>query len=138
MNNRLQPLWMTVLVGIIAAGSLANAGWLLVEPRSWYETIPGVADFGPYNEHFARDIGCIYLTAGLALTWAVFSPRHRSALVTVAAVFHGAHAAIHVFDTARGHVASHHWWLDAPTIYLPSLLLAVVAVSVWRTEPRTQ
>ena len=68
MNTRWQPLWATAIIGIIAAACLANAVWILAAPLSWYETIPGVADFGPYNEHFARDIGCIYLTAGLAFT----------------------------------------------------------------------
>jgi len=114
---------------VIAAGNLANAVWMLAAPRHWYETIPGAADFGPYNEHFVRDIGCIYLTTALALTWALVSIRHRFVLLAVVTVFHVAHAMLHVFDTAGGHVSADHWWLDLPTIYLPALALLAVTLS---------
>src|SRR5262249_36047357 len=103
----------------------------------WYEVIPGVTDFGPYNAHFVRDIGCIYLASGLALTWALFSNRYRFSLVAVVAAFHGAHAILHIFDTARGHVAAHHWWRDLPTIYLPAVLLAAILIMDWRCPADT-
>src|SRR5438874_302110 len=84
-----KPSWPLAVMATIAAGTLANAAWMLAAPLHWYETVPGVTDFGPYNAHFVRDIGCIYLTAGLALTWALFTSRHRLSLVTLVAVFYG-------------------------------------------------
>jgi len=125
MNTQPRQTWALIVMGIFAAGTLANATWMLAAPLEWYETVPGVTDFGPYNAHFVRDIGCIYLTAGLALVWALFAGRYRWPLVAVVAVFHAAHALLHVFDTAQGHVSAHHWWLDLPTIYLPALLLVL-------------
>ena len=138
MNNRLGPLWEIAILAVIAAGSAVNALWMLVAPRHWYEVVPGVADFGPFNEHFVRDIGCVYLTGGLALTWALFTRRWRFPLVAPVALFQGGHALLHVFDTARGHVSAHHWWLDLPTIHLPAVLLLAVAVSAGRTARLTR
>jgi hypothetical protein len=133
MNAHPQETWVAAILGMTAAGILANAIWMLAAPLHWYESMPGVVDFGPFNMHFVRDIGCIYLTAGLALTWAVLSPRYRLPLVAVVALFHGAHAALHVCDTAMGHVSAHHWWLELPTIYVPALLLAALLISIRRS-----
>ena len=130
MNIQPRQVGTLAVMGMIAAGSLANAAWMLGAPLHWYETVPGVSDFGPYNAHFVRDIGCTYLTVSLALTWALFTSRHRLPLVTMVALFHGAHALLHIFDTALGHVSPHHWWLDLPTIYLPALLLAAILLTI--------
>jgi hypothetical protein len=123
----------TALLGLLAAGSLANAVWMLAAPLGWYEGIPAaVPDFGPFNVHFVRDVGCAFLTAGVALAWAVFRPALRLPLAGTAALFYGAHALVHVYDTAGGHVGAHHWALDLPAVYLPALLLAGITLFAWR------
>jgi hypothetical protein len=124
--------WLLLLMG---AGSLINGVWMLVDPELWYTDLPAaVPDFGPLNEHFVRDIGCAFTTVGVALAWAAFVPRFRPPLVATAAVFFVAHAVLHVYDTMRGAVDAHHWWLDLPGVYLPALLLAVAAVVLLRGE----
>ena len=60
---------------------------------------------------------------GAALVWAARSAAFRLPLVAVATLFSGAHAVLHVHDTLRGLVDSHHWWLDLPSIYLPAIVL---------------
>jgi hypothetical protein len=124
--------WLLLAMG---AGALINGVWMLVDPELWYTDLPAaVPDFGPLNEHFVRDIGCAFTTAGVALTWAAFVPRFRPPLVATAAVFFVAHALLHVYDTTRGAVDSHHWWLDLPGVYLPALVLGVAAVVLLRRE----
>ena len=124
--------WVFLVLGI---GMLANAAWMLVDPMRWYHDLPaGVPDFGPFNPHFVRDIGCAFLTVGMALVWAGFSPRFRLPLAAVSAVFLTAHAVLHVFDTARGAVGAHHWWLDLPGVYAPALLLVVATAILKRRE----
>ena len=124
--------WLLLLMG---AGSLINGVWMLVDPELWYTDLPAaVPDFGPLNEHFVRDIGCAFTTVGVALAWAAFVPRFRPPLVATAAVFFVAYAVLHVYDTMRGAVDAHHWWLDLPGVYLPALLLAVAAVVLLRGE----
>jgi hypothetical protein len=124
--------WLLLALGV---GSVANALWMLVDPARWYHDLPaGVPDTGPLNVHFVRDIGCAFLTAGLALLAAVRWPHWRLPLVATAAFFFVAHAALHVHDTARGIVDAHHWWLDAPGVYLPAIALAWASVVFVREE----
>ncbi len=125
-----------IVNGVIALGGAANGLWMLADPGHWYEHLPAaVPDTGPLNAHFVRDIGCAFLTASVALFWAVRRPELRAPLVAVAAFFYVAHAALHVHDTARGFVDNDHWLLDLPGVYLPAILLAA-ATFRWRAELR--
>jgi hypothetical protein len=125
------------LLGLLAVTTAANAAWMLADPLRWYHDLPaGVPDTGPYNEHFVRDIGCAFAVMAAALAWAALAPRWRPPLVGIAALFLVAHAALHVFDTARGFLDSHHWWLDLPGVYLPALVTAVLALHLLRADAR--
>jgi predicted anti-sigma-YlaC factor YlaD len=117
-----------------AVVSLVNAAWMLAGPMHWYQELPaGVPDTGPFNAHFVRDIGCAFIAVGVALLWAALEPRWRVPLVTIAAIFYGAHAALHVYDTLRGALDADHWALDLPGVYLPAVLLVWLTLRVRRT-----
>ena len=60
---------LAALVGALMAG---NGIIMVVDPPAWYASVPGVADTGPLNLHFVRDIGFAYFTAGAALVWGAF------------------------------------------------------------------
>jgi hypothetical protein len=114
---------------------LANALWMFADPLHWYHDLPaGVPDFGPFNPHFVRDIGCAFATVGVAQIWAAFSRRYRIPLISVSAIFLVAHALLHIFDTATGAVEPHHWWLDLPGVYLPAVVMAVSTAILVRRE----
>jgi hypothetical protein len=122
-----------IVLALIAFGSLANAVWMLAAPAHWYAHVPAeVPDFGPYNPHFVRDIGVAFLVIGLGLAWGLRDARARPIAVAFAAMFYGIHAAVHVYDTALGHVDAGHWLVDFPTTYLPAILLA----AIWRSDAR--
>ncbi|HEY8153124.1 MAG TPA: hypothetical protein VII72_03250 [Myxococcota bacterium] len=124
--------WLLLAFGAI---SLGNAAWMLADPLLWYHELPAeVPDFGPFNPHFVRDIGCAYATVGFAFVWAALSPRRRFALAAVGAFFYLAHAVLHVFDTLRGAAPPAHWWLDFPGVYLPAIVLLVAAAIARRRE----
>ncbi|MBC8187620.1 MAG: hypothetical protein H8E78_05350, partial [Proteobacteria bacterium] len=77
-------IWIVVFLGVT---TFANALWMLAGPMHWYTELPAaVPDTGPFNPHFVRDIGCTFLTTGVALVWAFFSPRFRLPLITISAV----------------------------------------------------
>lgn len=59
----------TILCGI-GVLHFANGLWMWGWPMGWYQTIPGVADTGPFNMHFVRDIALIFLESGAGLIWA--------------------------------------------------------------------
>ena len=118
---------LTWLLIALAGGTIANALWMLAAPFHWYQYLPaGVPDFGGYNRHFVRDLGCAFLTVGVALVEAARSPARRRLLAAFALLFFGAHALVHVFDTLSGHVAMHHFATDLPLTYLPVAILAAV------------
>jgi hypothetical protein len=134
MSDAGRDRWKILLL-VLAAGNVANAAWMLADPHLWYTDLPAdVPDFGPYNEHFVRDLGFVFLTLGGALVWAAWRPAWRLPLVAVTAAFYVLHAAGHVFDTARGFVDAHHWWLDLPTVYLPAVLLVAMTVVLMRSS----
>jgi len=125
--------WLLLALG---AGMLANGVWMLFDPLRWYHDLPaGVPDTGPFNAHFVRDIGCAFLTLGVGLVWGAFRPGWRIPLVALAALFSLAHAVLHAYDTASGALDAHHWWLDLPGVYLPALVLGVVAARLLRAGP---
>jgi hypothetical protein len=121
--------WLLLVFGLI---SLGNAAWMLVAPLHWYYELPAeVPDFGPFNPHFVRDIGCAFATIAVAFVWAAFAPGRRYALAFVGTFFYVAHALVHVFDTLRHAVEPEHVLIDFPGVYLPAIVL-IVAVAVAR------
>jgi hypothetical protein len=136
MSDTRTDRWSTGL-WLLAALTAANGLWMLVDPSRWFHDLPAaVPDFGPYNEHFVRDIGVAFLTVASALALAARIPRARLPLVGVAAVFFVLHAVCHVYDTARGFVDPHHWWTDLPGVYLPALFFAGLVLALARPSAR--
>ena len=124
--------WTLLIGGLV---TVANALWMLAGPMHWYEELPAaVPDTGPFNPHFVRDIGCAFLTTGIALLWAERSPKFRFPLTTVSAIFLAAHALLHAYDTMRGALGHNHWLLDLPGVYAPGILLPIVAWMIGQHE----
>jgi len=124
--------WLFMILGV---GMLANALWMLAGPMHWYHEIPaGVPDTGPFNPHFVRDIGCAFLTVGIALIWAARSTSMRLPLAAIATVFLVAHALLHIYDTVVGNLPSSHWVLDFAGVYLPAIVLGVAVVRLQRGD----
>jgi hypothetical protein len=120
-----------ILLWLLALLNFANGLWMLGDPKLWYTDLPaGVPDFGPFNEHFVRDLGAVFICFGVALLWSARRPQYRLPLVALTTLFYVLHAAGHVFDTARGFVDAHHWWLDVPGVYAPAVLLVVMTVKL--------
>jgi hypothetical protein len=106
--------WLLFALGAL---SLGNAAWMLIDPFHWYRELPaGVPDFGPFNPHFVRDIGCAYLTAGVALVWAALAPRRRVALVAIGLLFYAAHAACVSTPCARRSSRRTCCWISPASI----------------------
>ena len=132
-SRGLDPLgWMLLAFGVLTIG---NAVWMLAGPMHWYTELPAaVPDTGPFNPHFVRDIGCAFLATGVALVWGARSSRFRLPLVSIAALFLAAHAVLHFYDTIRGALGHNHWLLDLPGVYLPGVLLPVIAIRLARAD----
>ena len=58
-----KSLWLSVAV-LFGLALAANGIFMLVAPENWYFAVPGVTSTGPFNQHFLRDIGLIFLFLG--------------------------------------------------------------------------
>lgn len=121
-------------MGRIIAGALAlllggNGLAMQFAGLWWYGVVPGVTATGPYNPHFVRDIGAIYLVTGLSAAWYAWKPREGWPALVAGTAFMVVHAAIHVFDATCGSRPVADLMRDFAPIFLPTLLMLAV---VWR------
>ena len=63
---RLFVMWALVAYYLITGLFIAGA------PLTFYETGPGVAETGPYNMHFLRDVGFAFTVSALGLAYGLF------------------------------------------------------------------
>jgi hypothetical protein len=125
----------TVIFALFAAGNLANGLWMLSSPGHWYINLPAnVPGTGPLNEHFVRDIGCIFLLIGIVLAVAAFRPRFRLTALLFATGFYAAHALVHVYDSLRGSLPPGQWQYDLVPVYGAGILLVVLTLWLARAD----
>jgi hypothetical protein len=87
----------------------AAAGlWALISPRGWYDDFPGfgrawVSPHGPYNDHFANDVGAGLLALAVLLIAAAIRPERRLVRVSLVTwlVFAIPHLIFHASTTER-------------------------------------
>ena len=133
--NRSRTHGWTIALALFGAGSLVNGIWMLLDPPGWYVNLPAaVPDTGPLNEHFVRDIGSAFVVMAVGAVVAAFRPALRLPLMALTSLFYWLHALVHVTDTLAGRLASSHWAIDFPGVYLPALLLVVVVVLLARAS----
>ena len=67
-------LGVAIVLGLVAE---ANGLFMLYSPNDWYFAVPGVTTTGPFNQHFIRDIGLIFLFVGTAFLLGAARPQYR-------------------------------------------------------------
>ena len=133
METKSDP-WALVL-GIAAAGNLAMALWMLAAPEHWYFNLPArVPGTGPLNEHFVRDIGCVFLLMGGGLAVGARWRSYRVPVLLGVTGWYVLHALVHIYDTARGLLGPEYWGVDLPGVYLPALLLVGITLWIHRSD----
>ncbi len=105
---------------------LANGVFELVAPESWYWLIPGVPDRGPFNQHFVRDIGVIYVVCGVGCILGGLNPTQRLAYWWAPALWLGGHAVFHIWEVMVGICGPGSLLEDFPLVTLPAILLAIM------------
>jgi hypothetical protein len=110
---------------------------MLASPAHWYLHLPAnVPGSGPLNEHFVRDIGCIFSLLGIALLLSIVRRRWRVPAMVAASAYSVAHALVHVFDSLRGLFEPGHWRFDLGPIYVATLLLVALTLKMAREPER--
>jgi hypothetical protein len=112
-----------IMIAITALFCCANGGFMVLNPHGWYQLLPTVQATGDYNQHFIRDIGLAYLTAGIVLGYAARLPSGRWLAALAGALWLTMHGAFHVWELLSNIGAQHVFWMDAPGVLGPPLLV---------------
>jgi uncharacterized protein YjeT (DUF2065 family) len=121
----------TCLAVAIILGLLAefNGIFMLVSPADWYVAVPGVTTTGPFNQHFIRDIGLIFLFIGTALLVGAAKPQQRVLLWTIPTLWLWGHACFHFWEVAVGICMPADLVRDFPAVTLPAIIGTLL--SLW-------
>ena len=114
-----------VVLGVAAAG---NGLLMLVSPLDWYFLVPGVTTTGPFNQHFVRDIGLIFLFIATALLLGAAKPQYPVILWAASTLWLGGHALFHFWEVAVGICEPSVIARDFPAVTLPAILGAVITL----------
>lgn len=122
-------MMLKLFYAVFCIFSLAIGAWMLCFPLSWYWHLPAaIPHTGSYNAHLVRDLGVAFIVAGLGFGWcATHLDRCRPVHWGLTTFFAG-HALIHVADILAGRLPDTHWLIDAPGVFVPAVLLIVLAV----------
>src|SRR4051812_47966866 len=72
----LKPISLS-LAAVLGVAAEANGLFMLVSPEGWYFAVPGVTTTGPFNQHFIRDVGLIFLFIGTSFLFGAAKSRFR-------------------------------------------------------------
>ena len=124
---------------LLGVANLSNGLWMLFAPEHWFQNLPaGVPDTGPFNQHFVRDVGAAFVTIGVAFLAAAPNALARRGVLLGATLFYLLHSFVHVADLVAGRLHANHWSVDFKFVFLPTMLLIILALPLWwqRREPQ--
>ena len=119
---------------LLGLGGVANGIVMLLSPADWYFAVPGVTTTGPFNQHFIRDIGLIFMLLGAALLVGVVRPALRVPFWSMAAIWLSGHALFHAWEVAVGICGTDAIAQDFPAVTLPAIL--TVLLTIWAASEK--
>ena len=117
------------IAALLGVALIANGVFMLVAPADWYMAVPGVTSTGPFNQHFLRDIGLIFLLLGGAFLVGAAQPYLRVALWAAASIWLTGHALFHFWEVAVGICSPSVLPRDFPAVTLPAII--GIALTFW-------
>ena len=122
---------VAILLGLAMS---SNGVFMTISPEPWYWAVPGVPDRGPFNQHFIRDIGFIYILMGLSFLYgAIFTEQQRH-LWLLPTAWLACHALFHVWEVAVGICGPGSLIEDFGGVTFPALLAIGLT---WRSFANT-
>ncbi len=122
---------------VLGVAAETNGLFMLVSPDGWYAAVPGVTTTGPFNQHFIRDIGLIFVFVGLGFLIGAARPHLRLLLWSASTLWLSGHALFHFWEVAVGICGPSALVRDFAAVTLPALLgwgLIAWAANQVRTE----
>ena len=118
-----------LLLGLFLVG---NGLVMLADPVAWYFAVPGVTGTGPFNQHFLRDIGLVYVMMGGGFLAGIARPRDRVMLWAASTLWLAGHALFHFWEVAVGICGTSALLRDFPGVTTPAILGLVLTVATMR------
>lgn len=115
--------------------AVANACYMWVATRHWYNSVPGVQQTGALNGHFAGDVALAFMVSGAALIWA--GVRRDSSAGACGAAWLVGHAVGHFGIWAqRGFPVDAVAATNLAGIQLPAVLALWAVLTLHRSDAR--
>jgi len=124
----LKPTCITAAL-VLGVAAIANGTFMLIDPERWYLDVPGVTTTGPFNQHFVRDIGLIFLFLGGAFLLGAARPDLRIAFWAAPSIWLSGHALFHFWEVAVGICGPSALARDFPAVTLPAII--GLAITAW-------
>jgi hypothetical protein len=118
-----------LLLGLFLIG---NGLAMLADPVDWYFAVPGVTGTGPFNQHFLRDIGLIYVMMGGGFLAGIARPRDRVVLWAASTLWLAGHALFHFWEVSVGICGTSALVRDFPGVTTPAILGLALTVAARR------
>lgn len=118
-----------LLLGLFLVG---NGLVMLADPAGWYFAVPGVTTTGPFNQHFLRDIGLIYVMMGGGFFAGIARPGERALLWAASTLWLAGHALFHFWEVSVGICGTSALLRDAPGVTTPAILGMALTVAAMR------
>lgn len=118
----------------LGTAAIANGIFMLLAPENWYLAVPGVTTTGPFNQHFVRDIGLIFLFIGAAFFLGVRNPDRRIVFWAAPTLWLAGHALFHFWEVAVGICSAAVIPRDFPAVTLPAIL--GLSITMWAIAER--
>jgi len=121
---------------VLGLGLAANGLYMLASPANWYFAVPGVTTTGPFNQHFLRDIGLIFVLLGLLFAGGAARPAWRLPFWGLGAIWLSGHALFHVWEVAVGICGARALARDFPAVSLPAII--AILLTLWAAARQRQ
>ncbi|BBN81493.1 hypothetical protein PA25_14780 [Pseudoalteromonas sp. A25] len=113
---------VAITAAIMGVLSLANGIFMVISPEPWYWAVPGVAERGPFNQHFIRDLGFIYGLIGSSYLCGLLYISQRVALWCLSSAWLVCHAIFHIWEIWVGICGPEFFLIDFGGVTLPALV----------------
>jgi len=112
---------------------VTNSILMLVSSGTWFTLLPAaLEDTGPLNRHFVHDVGLAYFTFGIGILWCSRHLKQSSPIFLGVTIFTVGHAISHIGEILYGQLPITHWYIDFPLVFLPAIVLGMIALpAVW-------
>lgn len=125
---------MTRTIYILAAYFFLTGLYLLLAPMHFYSNTPGVSLMGPFNLHFIRDVGLVFLASSGAMAWGVKHQVKSTAVAGASWPFLHALFHIQIWAGMRGFAMDFITLSDFIAVIIPGLLALYAACKMAGAE----